>query len=737
MMLHNKLSFLRFRAIHIFLPFLAWLKTYNLQTLKLDALSGFTVAMVLIPQSMANAQLAGLPAYHGLYAAIFPVMVAGLWGSSRQMVTGTVAVVALMASAALEPLAISSPSGYIAYMAILTMLVGLVQLILGLFRLGVVVNFLSLPVIVGFTNASAIIIASSQFAKLLGVSVDSAGSQFETLHRVFLSAMNYTHLPSLFMALLALIIFLALKRFAPRVPAVLSVVVITTFVSWSVDFGATATVSIDAIKSDEAQLLLNRLSDREQEAAAIQQSIKRLETKEVTSQAGELARTFAIQQQRLLIEKNKQDVLLVREHLRRMLFWAVKQEDGSLLFYQKNTPNLVVLEDFFETNIPPKETFISLTTWRLVIGAKTPNFDSISIASGGKVIGHVPASLPYFSIPTLSWTNVFLLLPSALTIAFMGFAESVAIAKHTASITGNRLDPNQELIGQGLANIVGGIATTTPVSGSFSSSAVNLSSGAKTGLAGTFIALTTLVVLLFFTGALYHVPQPVLAVIILRALGSLFHLQEFRRVWTTKKQDGIIAGVTFVTTIYFAPHLDIGIGVGVVLSLANFFYTSMRPNVVSLSVGKDHLLHDVKAFGLEECRHIAIINFQGALFFGSAGVLEDYVLHRLEVQKDLRHIHLVCSGITQIDASGEDALAMVIEQAHKKGVDVSFSGLNAPVARVLGRSGIIDEVGLDRVFLTPREAICAMLKQIRHDANCSTCPLTSVFCRDGERDVLA
>ena len=734
---HNPLAFIRANAINMFLPFLSWLKTYKLGTLKCDAIAGFTVAMILIPQSMANAQLAGLPAYHGLYAAIFPVMVAGLWGSSRQMVTGTVAVVALMASAALEPLAISSPSGYIAYMSILTMLIGTVQFLLGLFRMGLVVNFLSLPVIVGFVNASAIIIASSQIGKLVGVSVDAGESQFETVTRVFSSAMNYTHLPSLFMALLALILFLGLKRFAPKLPAVLIVVAITTLVSWGTNFGQSKVVDVESIRSDEARFLLSRLVEKENELISLNQTIKLLEEKTSDHIAQDLAKSFAIQQQSILVTKTKQDLVLTREHLRRMLFTAETLEDGSVVFYAKNKPDILPLTDLVERFSSPKRVFITLASWRINIGSKSPNLQEIQIASGGKIIGHVPASLPYFSIPNLSWTNVALLLPSALIIAFMGFAESIAIGKNTANITGNRLDPNQELIGQGLANIVGGIATTTPVSGSFSSSAVNLSAGAKTGMASVFIALTTLTVLLFFTGALYHVPQPVLAVVILRALGSLLHLQEFKRVWVTKKQDGVIAGITFCSTLFFAPHLDVGIAIGVVLSLINFFYTSMRPNIASLSVGKDGMLHDAKAFKLEECRHIAIVHFQGALFFASAGVLEDHILHRLETQKELQHIHLACSGITQIDASGEDSLAMVIERAHKKGVEVSLSGITGSVARVLGRSGIIDEVGLDYVFLNPREAVCAIHKKILHDANCVTCPLSHVFCREQERDLLA
>ena len=141
-----------------FLPFLAWLpELRNKQTLRADLIAGLTVALVLIPQSMAYAQLAGLPAYFGLYAAFLPPMVAALFGSSRQLSTGPVAVVSLLTAAALEPIAAAGSAGYIAYAVALSLIVGLFQLSLGLLRLGVVVNCLSHPVIIGFTNAAAII----------------------------------------------------------------------------------------------------------------------------------------------------------------------------------------------------------------------------------------------------------------------------------------------------------------------------------------------------------------------------------------------------------------------------------------------------------------------------------------------------------------------------------------------------------------------------------------------------
>jgi SulP family sulfate permease len=178
------------------LPFMGWFKGYNLASFRLDAVAGVTVALVLIPQSMAYAQLAGLPAYYGLYAAFLPPMIAAMFGSSMQLATGPVAIVSLMTAASLEPLATAGSEAFLAYAVLLALIVGIFQLLLGVLRLGLVVNFLSHPVVNGFTNAAAIIIASSQLSKMFGVYVDKAPHHYETIWRVCLEAAHYTHWPT-------------------------------------------------------------------------------------------------------------------------------------------------------------------------------------------------------------------------------------------------------------------------------------------------------------------------------------------------------------------------------------------------------------------------------------------------------------------------------------------------------------------------------------------------------------
>lgn len=318
-----------------FFPFKEWITDLrNPKNLQADIVAGVTVALVLVPQSMAYAQLAGLPPYYGLYASFLPVAIASIFGSSRQLATGPVAVVSLLTAAALEPIASSDPSGYVAYAIMLAFLVGLFQLCLGLLRLGVLVDFLSHPVVTGFTNAAAIIIATSQLSKLFGVSVVTQEHHYQTIMNVISEALVNTHTPTLLMGILAIFIILFVKKLSNKYPAVLISVVITTAISWYINF-----------------------------------------------------------------------------------------------------------ESRF----------------------------------GGKVIGVVPDGLPSMQMPQIDFSQLVNLGTVAIAISLIGFMEAISIAKAMATQTKQRLDADQELIGQGLSNLASSFFQGYPVSGSFSRSAVNIS----------------------------------------------------------------------------------------------------------------------------------------------------------------------------------------------------------------------------------------------------------------------
>ncbi|MDD5206082.1 MAG: SulP family inorganic anion transporter, partial [Desulfobacterales bacterium] len=243
-------------AIKLVFPFIRWFENYGIGKIRQDLISGLTVALVLIPQSMAYAQLAGLPAYYGLYASFLPPMIAALFGSSRQLATGPVAVVSLMTAASLEPMATAGSAGYIGYAVLLALMVGVFQLALGVLRLGLVVNFLSHPVVNGFTNAAAIIIATSQLSKLFGVYVDNAAHHYETILRVIQAALHYTHWPTLLIGAFAFAIMYGLRRMNPRIPNVLIAVAMTTIISWATGFQNNVKVGMDSIQPKEVRGLI-------------------------------------------------------------------------------------------------------------------------------------------------------------------------------------------------------------------------------------------------------------------------------------------------------------------------------------------------------------------------------------------------------------------------------------------------------------------------------------------------
>jgi MFS superfamily sulfate permease-like transporter len=317
-------------------------------------------------------------------------------------------------------------------------------------------------------------------------------------------------------------------------------------------------------------------------------------------------------------------------------------------------------------------------------------------------------------------------LPFAVIIALLGFMEAISVAKAMAAITGQRLDPNRELVGQGLANICGAVAKSYPTSGSFSRSAVNLQSGAISGLSGVFTSLTVVIVLLFFTPFLYHLPQSVLAAIIMMAVVGLFNVRGFIHAWTAQWYDGAICIITFVATLVFAPHLEWAILMGLILSILVFLYKSMRPKVVDLSLGTDKVLHDCVASGLEECRYIDVVRFDGPLFFANASYLEDQIRNRRRTKKELKHIVISASGINDIDASGEEALSLTIDRVRSAGIDISLSGVNRSVLNVLERTHLIVKIGEDHIYPTVEEAISAIHDETHMGGEEKNCPLNTV-----------
>jgi len=588
-------------ALKLF-PFLYWIKELkNPKVLKADFIAGVTVAMVIVPQSMAYAQLAGLGPQYGLYASFLPVMIAALMGSSRQLSTGPVAVVSLLTAAALGEV-VTDTSSYVLYASLLALIVGLFQFTLGVLRMGFITNFLSHPVISGFTNAAAIIIGASQLSRVLGIRVinssdtdwasacqpltlmerlETAGGKglhticnadqnYETIWRLFEAAIYYAHVPTVAMAVMSLLVMVVLKQFFPRVPSILTVVVISTVVSFLIGY------------------------------------------------------------------------------------------EGM----------------------------------------------------GGAIVSSIDVSgVVSFQMPSFDFKVMGTLFVYAITISLIGFMEAISVAKSMATKTKQRLDVNQELIGQGLSNVVSSFFQGYAVSGSFSRSAVNSSAGAVTGFSSVVTAVIVGLTLLWLTPLLYHLPQATLATIIVMAILHLINFAPIRHAWKVEKHDGVVGALTFVLTLIFAPHLENGIAFGIIMSLGLFIYRTMQPRFSEFSArdGSKFFIsvtdNDEDESKDESVNAVKIVKFSGSLYFANAAYFENKMLELIAKNREqLKYIIVDVTGINQIDASGEDVLSSLVELCSISGIEILFARAEG-IEAVLQRSGFISKFGEGRFFNRRAEAL--------------------------------
>jgi SulP family sulfate permease len=686
------------------LPFLRWWP-YSGTVLRADLLAGLTVALVLIPQSMAYAQLAGMPAYFGLYAAFLPVAVAALWGSSNQLGSGPVAVVSLLTASMLAPLAQAGSEAYVALAITLTLMVGVLQFSLGVLKLGVIINFLSHPVIVGFTNAGAIIIALSQVGKLFGLSMPSTGFFLRDFVSL-LGQLPLSHAPTMAVGALALGIIWAFKKWAPRWPGVLVAVVVTTLLAWSTGFERNLSAEGAQVRDAEVQALLSQLdqaaSDSLQQAQQQARAAERVETLRRSAPDDAVARIRA---------SGDLQVLQAQARLQAEQTAELRKQLAQVRMLRAVDAQGQTLGLYAEGRAPAG---LALDGVRYRIRHVAPG--RLQLRGGGEVVGAVPQGLPPLQWPSITWSSFTSLLTGALVITLVGFMEAISIAKAIAAKTRQRLDPNQELIGQGLANLVGSVSQSYPVSGSFSRSAVNHNAGAKTGMSSVFAALLVLLALLFLTPLLYHLPQATLAAIIIMAVVGLVNVQAMRHAWQASRDDGIAAVVTFVATLAFAPHLDGGIFVGVALALGLYLYRTMSPRVALLGRHGDGTLRDTLVYpDLPTGRQMVAVRFDGSLYFANTAYFEDAVLGAVAAHPDARALLIVGNGINQLDASGEEVMAHLVQRLREGGIIVVFSGLKKQVLDVMRATGLLAKVGPEHLFATEDLAIADIYRRLGHD----------------------
>ncbi|MFA7388230.1 MAG: SulP family inorganic anion transporter, partial [Thiohalobacteraceae bacterium] len=302
--------------------------------------------------------------------------------------------------------------------------------------------------------------------------------------------------------------------------------------------------------------------------------------------------------------------------------------------------------------------------------------------------------------------NVMLQLGSAaVTIALIGFMEAIAIAKAMATTTRQRLDTNQELVGQGLGNIAAGMFQSYPVSGSFSRSAVNFTAGALTGFSSVVTGIVVAITLLFLTPLLYHLPQATLAAIIVMAVINLVKLEPIKHAMKVQKHDGIVAIITFALTLIVAPHLETAIMVGVVLSLGLFVYRTMRPRFAELSLHPDGTLRDATVHELPRSPTISVLRFDGSLYFANAGYFETQVLTHIASKPHLKFVILDAEGINQIDATGEEMLHALSRRMKSAGVQLVIARAKRQLIDIFHRTHFDEHLGKEHFFRTRTDAI--------------------------------
>ncbi|WP_109314880.1 SulP family inorganic anion transporter [Pseudovibrio ascidiaceicola] len=561
-------------AFRRYLPVLTWGRNYNKDSFSNDMIAAVIVTIMLIPQSLAYALLAGLPPEAGLYASILPIILYAIFGTSRALAVGPVAVVSLMTAAAIGQIADSGTAGYAIAALTLAMLSGGILLLMGVFKLGFLANFLSHPVIAGFITASGVLIASSQLKHILGV--DAKG---HTLVEIVFSI--WEHLGE---ANLATILI-----------------------------GVSATLFLFWVRKGMKPMLLN-----------------------------------------MGLKPRLADVL---------------------------------------TKAGPVAAVVVTTAVAWIFGLEQ---------AGVKIVGAVPQSLPPLSMPSFSSELIGALFIPALLISIIGFVESVSVAQTLAAKKRQRIDPDQELIGLGAANLGAAFTGGYPVTGGFARSVVNFDAGAETPAAGAYTAVGLAIAAVSLTPLIFFLPKATLAATIIVAVLSLVDFSILKHSWSYSKSDFSAVAATILLTLGFG--VETGVSAGVILSIGLYLYKTSRPHIaeVGLVPGTEHF-RNVNRHDVLTTPELLTIRIDESLYFANARFLEDYIYDRAVDDEHLKHVVLQCSAVNEVDLSALESLEAINHRLQDAGISLHLSEVKGPVMDRLQRSHFLDEL-TGKVFLSQYQA---------------------------------
>ena len=558
-----------------YLPVLTWGRTYTRQSFTNDLTAAIIVTIMLIPQSLAYAMLAGLPPQMGLYASILPITLYAVFGTSRSLAVGPVAVVSLLTAASISRIATPGSDDYIVAAIALAFLSGVLLVAMGVFRLGFMANFLSHPVIAGFITASGLIIAASQLKAILGISAEGHN-----------------------------LVQLAESLWAHRQD-----------INW------------------------------------------------ITALIGSLTTAF--------------------------LFWVRKGLLPLLLALGLSEPVAKIM-----AKAGPVAAIVATTAlvWLLDLQSY-----------GVKIVGLVPQGLPPLTMPKFSLDLWSSLLTSAILISVIGFVESISVAQTLAAKKRQRIDPDQELIGLGAANIGASFTSGFPVTGGFSRSVVNYDAGAETPAAGAYTAGGLIFASVFLTPLIFFLPKATLAATIIVAVLSLVDFKILGKAWRYSKAD--FTAVTTTMAITLVVGVEVGVITGVLVSVLIHLYKSSRPHIATVGqVPNSEHYRNILRYDVITQPHILSIRVDESLYFANARFLEDHLFARATQQPQLRHVVLMCSAINDIDMSALDSLEAVNARLRDMGVSFHLSEVKGPVMDRLTGTEFLAQLTGD-IFLSQKRAI--------------------------------
>ena len=550
------------------MPGIGLVRTYNRNWLKADLVAGVTVFAILVPSCLAYGELAGFEPVIGLYAALVAMIAYALFGSSRQLIVGPDATIAILIALIIAPLALGDSARYAALAAALTILIGLTCLIGGYFKLGFVADFLSKPILTGYITATALIVIVSQLGKIFGIEIVSDDFFAQILELI--TKLDQTHMLTLALGLVTILGLILLKRFVPRVPGPLVAVVVAIIV--------------------------------------------------------------------------------------------------SSLF----------------------------------------NFADLGVS----VVGQIPGGLPSLQIPQVGPADLRTLLPAALALAVLIFADELLVARVFAKKNHYALDPNQELTALGAANVSCGFFESFAVGASSSRTVVNDDMRGKSQMVGLVAAGLVIVFLLYLTSLLQNLPKVVLGAVIVVAAISLIDVQEFRSLNLIRHSEFYLSLLTLLGVLIIG--IVVGIAVAIAFSLAEFLLRIYRPHTSVLGTGEGVDGYHVIAPGgyNQVLPGLIVYGFNAPLFFANAPYLLDQVRDLISTAvPPVRCLLLDTEAIPDIDTTAADTLRELHQELQEKSIVLTIARANKPLRETMRLTGLENLIGAKNFYPSVRTGVEAFRMQ--------------------------